>query len=224
MICPLCRAPEGAKPLVEVWGRRYLGCAGCGLLFLHPEDQPPTKTERARYETHENEPGDAGYRAFLGRLATPLLERLQPGMLGLDYGCGPGPALAQMLQEAGMSVQLWDPFFAPNAEVLEGEARYDFITCTEAAEHFFEPWAELQRMDRLLKPGGWVGIMTDPVPEDRPLDRWYYLRDPTHCSLFRGRTLSWLGEALGWGLMATPEPRVTLFRKGFGREDGGEGA
>jgi SAM-dependent methyltransferase len=213
MICPLCRGPEGLELAVEVWGRRYLNCPGCGLVSMHPEDRPSAGEERARYETHENDPEDPRYRAFLGRLTTPLLAELRPGMRGLDYGCGPGPALGRMLEEAGMQVALWDPFFVPDPEVLQGRARYDFITCTETAEHFFDPWEAFSQMDRLLRPGGWVGIMTDPVPEAGPLERWYYLRDPTHVALFRPRTLAWLGEALGWALKAAPEPRVTLFQK-----------
>ena len=41
---------------------------------------------------------------FLGRLAEPLVERLDPGASGLDFGCGPGPALAAMLTRRGYTV------------------------------------------------------------------------------------------------------------------------
>ena len=34
----------------------------------------------------------------------PLLARLGPASHGLDYGCGPGPALATMLREEGHGV------------------------------------------------------------------------------------------------------------------------
>ena len=63
---------------------------------------------------------DAGYRRFLSKLADPLMARLAPGARGLDYGCGPGPALAAMLREAGHEVALYDPFFAPDPAPLSG--------------------------------------------------------------------------------------------------------
>jgi hypothetical protein len=71
--------------------RAYLRCDHCGLIFAHPSSHPDRDTEKAIYDQHENHPADPGYRAFLSRLADPLLARLSPGMEGLDYGCGPVP-------------------------------------------------------------------------------------------------------------------------------------
>ena len=62
------------------------------------------------------------------------MARLLPKSQGLDYGCGPGPALAHMLREAGHDVALFDPFFAPDPAPFN--RTYDFVTCTEVAEHF----------------------------------------------------------------------------------------
>ncbi|MEI4850515.1 class I SAM-dependent methyltransferase, partial [Klebsiella pneumoniae] len=83
---------------------------------------------------------------------------LGPGARGLDFGCGPGPALATMLREAGMDMALFDPFFYPQASVLERQ--YDFITCTEVVEHLHRPAEVFRQLDRLLAPGGWLGVMT----------------------------------------------------------------
>ncbi len=82
----------------------------------------------AHYLHHENHLDDPGYRRFLSKLADPLLARLPAGSKGLDYGCGPGPALAAMLREAGHQVALYDPFFHPDLTPLERS--YDFETCT----------------------------------------------------------------------------------------------
>ena len=49
-------------------------------------------------------------------------------MSGLDFGAGPGPALAAMMSEDGFDVAIYDPFFQPDAEALQ--RKYDFITCT----------------------------------------------------------------------------------------------
>jgi SAM-dependent methyltransferase len=207
--CPLCgaRSPE---PFARVLDRDYLACSGCGLVFMAPLHRPGPEAERARYETHENDPSDPRYRAFLDRLCTPLAEHLSPGAHGLDYGSGPGPTLSAMMRERGFPMRDYDPYFAPDPGVLEG--RFDFITCSETVEHFFHPRTEFERMDRLLRPGGWVGIMTGMFEAERPFESWYYVRDPTHVCFWRRETFDWVAEWLGWEV-AYPVRDVALFRK-----------
>ena len=98
--CPVCRA---ASPLyfLHTQGRHYLRCQTCQARFLDPLQLPGPQEERAHYLLHENDPDDPGYRTFLSKFAGPFLQKLSPGSRGLDYGCGPGPALAAMLREAG---------------------------------------------------------------------------------------------------------------------------
>lgn len=164
--------------------------------FLDPAQRPDAPTELARYRLHHNAPADPDYRRFLNQLAQPLLERLAPGMEGLDYGCGPGPALAAMLTEVGHRVRVYDPFFSPNTEVLQ--QTYDFITCTEVVEHFHRPALEFARFNALLKPGGWLGIMTCFQTDDSRFDHWQYRRDLTHVVFYRRETFRHLAAHYGW--------------------------
>ncbi|HEU0015387.1 MAG TPA: class I SAM-dependent methyltransferase [Longimicrobium sp.] len=207
--CPLCASPRIA-PFAQAHGRRYLDCAECGLVHAAPEDRLGPEAERAHYGTHRNDPADPGYRAFLARVADPLAARLAPGARGLDYGCGPGPALAMMMAERGFPTAVYDPFFAPDAEALR--RTYDFITCTETAEHFFEPGDELARLDGLLRPGGILAVMTEVLEDGRDFAGWRYARDPTHVSFYRPRTLRWIAERHGWA-MESPSRNVALFGK-----------
>lgn len=209
MTCPLCLA-DASLPFAEVQARRYFRCARCGLIHLAPEDRPAPEAERRHYGTHQNDPADPGYRAFLARLADPLAERLTPGAEGLDYGSGPGPTLSVMLVEQGFSMATYDPFFAPDEDALR--RTYDFITCTETAEHFFAPREEFERLSRLLRPGGWLGVMTEWRDETRPFAQWRYARDPTHACFYEPRTLAWIAAHFGWTL-ETPRRNVALFRK-----------
>ena len=117
------------RPLATVTGRDYHACDRCGLAFMSPAHFPSADEERRHYGTHHNDPADARYRAFLSRVADPLVPRLRPGAEGLDYGSGPGPTLSVMLREQGFAVRDYDPFFAPGADALA--RTYDFITCTE---------------------------------------------------------------------------------------------
>jgi len=206
--CPLCTS--ASAPFTEVKGRRYFRCPVCRLVHLASEQRPTPHEERIRYELHQNDPQDAGYRAFLGQLTDPLIERLRSDARGLDYGSGPGPTLSVMLEERGFSMRIYDPYFAPDETVLSGS--YDFLTCTETAEHFFSPKEEFDRFQSLLTPGGWLAIMTQMLPESQAFTDWHYVNDPTHVSFYSTETMHWIAERYGWQAEC-PSPNVTLFLK-----------
>lgn len=131
-------------------------------------------------------------------------------MTGLDYGCGPGPTLSVMLEERGFAMEIYDPFFAPEAGVLQ--RCYDFITCTETVEHFHSPADEFNQLNRLLRPGSWLGVMTEMMPEEGAFADWYYVRDPTHVCFYRRQTMDWLARNYGWSAQF-PHRNVALFNK-----------
>lgn len=209
MTCPLCATP-GALPFAEIRASRYFRCAVCALTFLAPDQRLDADAERAHYGTHENDPADPRYRAFLDRLAAPLAERAPPGGDGLDFGCGPAPALAEMMRGRGFHIRVFDPFFAPDEDALR--RTYDFIACSETAEHFHHPAAEFARIGGMLRPGGWLGVMTEILTDDSAFTTWRYARDPTHVSFYRGATMDWIAARFGWTLHA-PARNVYLFEK-----------
>jgi SAM-dependent methyltransferase len=209
MRCPVCEGLEG-RAFQVVGERAYGRCDRCEATFLFPEQRPSREAERAEYALHQNTGDNAGYRAFLSRLATPLLQRLAPASSGLDFGCGPGPVLADMLREAGHTVALYDPFFHPDTGALA--TTHDFITCTEVAEHFHDPAAEFRRLDGLLRPGGWLALMTGFQTDDARFAQWHYRRDPTHVVFYREATLRWLARHHGWRC-EVPCANVALMQK-----------
>lgn len=187
--CPLCREPD-ISAFHQDKNRDYLRCKTCQLVFV-PKDQHLTfDQEKNLYDLHKNHLHDQGYRQFLSRLSTPLLARLQPGSFGLDYGCGPGPLLAEMLSLAGHKLDLYDPFYANDNRYRHN--RYDFVTCTEVIEHFRLPGLEFQHLFSLLKPNGRLGLMTKLVVDAEAFSKWHYIQDPTHISFFSIPTLRWL--------------------------------
>lgn len=209
MACPVCRASH-AEPFLQVEGRDYWRCPRCVARFLDPRQHPSPAQELSEYRKHHNDSADAGYRRFLSRLTEPLLERLPAGSQGLDYGCGPGPVLAAMLREQGHQVALYDPFFQPDPAPLQ--ERYDFITCTETAEHFHRPAEELDRLSALLRPGGWLGLMTCFQTDDSRFADWHYRRDPTHVVFYREETLRYLAAERGLSCVI-PTKDVVLMRR-----------
>jgi 2-polyprenyl-3-methyl-5-hydroxy-6-metoxy-1,4-benzoquinol methylase len=165
---------------------------------------------RAHYDSHQNAVDDPGYRRFLARLAAPFLQRLAPGSRVLDYGCGPGPALARMLGDAGHDVRVYDPLYRPDTAVLE--TTYDAITCSEVAEHFEAPMEEFVRLRGLLRPGGLLGIMTCFQTDDARFADWHYRRDPTHVVFYKEATLRHVAAVLGLAI-EVPQKDVAILQK-----------
>ncbi len=192
LICPLCHG-QTAEEFHRDRSRAYFRCPLCRLIFADPSSRLSPAEERRRYEQHENDPQDPRYREFLSRLVEPLAERLgQPPQEGLDFGCGPGPTLSLMMQERGHRMAVYDPFFAPDAATLT--RTYNFITCTETFEHFHTPHREWALLSGLLRPGGWLGIMTKLARDRDSFAQWHYIRDPTHVSFFSRATFRYLAE------------------------------
>lgn len=207
--CPLCLA-DVEPPTLRVSSGSYHHCTQCDLVFLAPTQRLDRAAEHAFYLTHENDIHDPRYRKFLAQLSVPMMQRLKPGAQGLDFGAGPGPALAAMFNESGFPTAIHDPAFAPETAVLEDE--YDFITCTEVVEHLHEPRTELTLLNRILKHGGRLGIMTELRPSIEAFDDWYYHRDPTHVCFYSKATMQWIGKFFGWEPELL-EKRVILFYK-----------
>ncbi len=191
--CPLCASTDASTYHADRQ-RSYMSCPICGLVFVPSGFHLSPEHERARYDQHRNDPADPGYREFLSRLAHPLTARVPPPAEGLDFGCGPGPALPAMLEEQGYDVELFDPYYANEPSRLEGS--YDFITCSEVLEHLANPWQTLIQLRTMLRPGGWLGIMTKLVLSPERFAGWHYIRDPTHICFFSRETFVWLADAL----------------------------
>lgn len=121
-----------------------------------------------------------------------MLERLNPEQQGLDFGCGPGPALSSLLEEQGHRVALYDPFYFNDSTVLQN--RYDFICATEVVEHLHDPGEVFTLLFGMLKQGGWLAIMTKLVIDLQAFRRWHYIRDLTHVCFFSRATFEYLSR------------------------------
>ncbi|NGP87247.1 class I SAM-dependent methyltransferase [Fodinibius halophilus] len=189
----------------------YYQCPNCRLIFASPKDRPSTEEEFERYETHENDPNDEGYRNFLGQLFEPLNKKLEPGSKGLDFGSGPGPTLNLMFEEQGHDMNIYDPFYADDETFFD--EKYDFITATEVVEHLFHPRKEFDRLWDCLKPGGYLGIMTKIAEDDKTFfANWHYRLDETHVTFYTKQTFEWLANK--WNASINfPAKRVVIFKK-----------
>jgi len=174
--------------------------------FLSPKD------EKARYDQHKNYPHDKRYRRFLNKVYAPMQERIEPESCGIDFGSGPGPTLSVMFKEAGHSMVDYDPFYDKHAHLLKN--KYDFITITEVVEHLYEPIKELDMLWKMLKDGGWMGVMTDMSVRSVSFKEWHYKDDPTHVCFFSHTTLEWVAARWNAEIIFTNK-NVALFKKHF---------
>ena len=205
--CPLCRSDEVAL-YHQNDARAYMACRICSLVFVPKSFRLTPEQEKAECDKHRNDPDDPGYRKFLSRLSVPLLEKLLPGSHGLDFGCGPGPALAAMIEEKGHTMALFDPFYANTPEVLR--ERYDFICATEVVEHLRQPDNEFHSLFGMLKPGGWLGIMTKQVTNREAFSRWHYIRDLTHICFYSRPVFAYLATRFNAGLYVVGNDVILL--------------
>lgn len=215
--CPLCQSADCFICSSDK-RRQYWRCQQCQLIFADPAALLDAAAEISIYQQHQNDPTDLRYRAFLNKLAAPLQQRLaKTALQGLDFGCGPGPTLSLMLAEAGQQMAIYDPYFANHPEVLSQQ--YDFICATEVIEHFYQPAREWQLWLQLLKPGGWLGLMTKITDHVSDFSNWHYKNDPTHVSFFSSETFAYLAKRDGLSLEIIG-PDVILLKKLPGRLSG----
>lgn len=207
--CTVCRS-DRLSLLQTIKGVSYWRCPRCEATLMDPAHWLTADQEKAVYDLHDNHADDPGYCRFLAKLANPLLVKLSPGAHGLDFGCGPGPVLADMLKAGGLEMAIYDPLYFPDPSVLK--VRYDFITCTEVAEHLHDPLETFTQLEHMLRPGGWIGVMTCFQTDDTRFANWHYRRDPSHVVFYREHTMSWLAQSLGLAL-EIPAKDVALFHQ-----------
>ena len=209
MKCIVCKSTS-VKTFTTKDNKEYWNCDNCSTKFLDQKHYINTIEEKKRYLEHNNMVDDNHYRAFLSRLSAPLKEKLSPKSKGLDFGCGHGPALADILRSEGFDMDLYDPFFFPNKDIFSKQ--YDFITSSETVEHFFDPFKEFDTLNNLLAPKGWLAIMTSFLTTDDAFEDWYYRRDPTHVVFYTERTFEVIASQKNW-VCEIPKKDIVLMYK-----------
>lgn len=195
-------------------GVRYWHCQDCDLIFIDRADLLSSADEKARYENHENVEGNVGYEKFLGQLWQPMRKYLKPSASGIDFGCGPGPALQKMIEREGFACAIYDPFYVKDEKVLS--QTYDFVTSTEVVEHFNHPAKSWDILLALVRTGGVIGVMTQfhsgCSQTAEFFAKWWYARDPAHVSFYSEKTLRWIFARAGFEILKIASPVVIARR------------
>ncbi|WP_374035302.1 class I SAM-dependent methyltransferase [Bdellovibrio bacteriovorus] len=218
MNCLLCHSPHSAPFKVDKKPvRSYFHCAECDLIFMDPAERLGPQEEKQRYDQHENQ-GGAGYLAFFEPLINSIEEHFKAaGVMGasltsLDFGCGPTAMLSQLLNLRGFKTHDYDLYYHPNQDELR--KTYHLVTSTEVWEHLYNPRIEIERMLRLLKPGGLLGVMTSGHRGEAVFHDWHYRRDTTHVVFFSEQTMQWIAQTYKMQLIKSRSP-YWIFQKLF---------
>ena len=192
---------------------KYYYCNDCEVIFIDPEEIVAPDQEKQRYEGHDNNHQNEGYvsmfEEFIKELIEPYID-LENINDVLDFGCGPGPVLADLLEAENLEVDLYDPYFFP--ENIFEDKKYDLITSTEVFEHFSDPVKEMQLLSSHLKEDSYLALMTSFHPGPKEFEDWWYKWDPTHIVFYNLKTFEKLALDFGLEIIYTDREKYILLK------------
>ncbi len=207
--CPLCNTQSEFKEHTVRDQRVYLECNQCGLHFVRKDLLLTNDEEIKRYNQHKNHIDDTGYIDFLNQAINPTLSFINTKMKGLDYGCGPSPVLSELLTRKGFHMDNYDPYFFPSLKPVH----YDFIFTTEAFEHFYSPFREINKILDRLNKNGILTIMSAILQDKTEFSTWYYPNDPTHVSIMNTKTPTYIESFFKLKMIYNDTKRVVIYQK-----------
>ena len=184
-------------------------CDSCGFIFKDDADYLDNNTEYKRYASHNNSFESPGYVKMFRDFLLKIDDYIDYDSLVLDYGCGPGPVLSEMMASKGSKTKTYDLYFPHSVDY--DEYLYDIITVTEVIEHFKDPMDDLRKSLKLLKQGGLLVIRTSFIKQ--PFMKWWYKRDHTHVSFFNDSVFNKISEILNLEIVFSDHFDTVIFKK-----------
>jgi len=191
-------------------GKVYKICSSCQLIALEKNCFIDEIQEKAQYENHNNSFESKGYVKMFENFLDYFWDDLKKDYTEvLDFGSGPGPVLAQILQNRGLHVDIYDKFYQPN-KIYENK-KYDLITSTEVFEHLENPLEVLLDLKKHLKKGGVIAIMTlFHNTSSKDFLNWWYRRDPTHITFYTPKTFEVMASMCGLNILKCDDKRIII--------------
>ena len=205
---------------------RNVRCSDCGLIYVSPRLQPGLRAtfnswefiddRESEYEAH------AAAHVFTAKQRLARLERFLrgPGTV-LDVGCAMGYFLHTATQRWWKAFGVeFDPRPAARARERFGlqvkvgtleqakfeDGQFDCVHVNDVIEHLPDPFASLQEIKRILKPGGIAFVGTHNVAGVRAHldgDAWRDLGGLDHLFCFSPKTLRAMMRKAGFDVLQT---------------------
>jgi predicted TPR repeat methyltransferase len=211
-ICKICE-----NKTVEIRDEKksisYYRCTFCGFIYLDESAIVDMDSEKKQYEFHNNGFESEGYvkmfEDFISKAISPYEASIDTA---LEFGCGTGPVLAELLSRRGMRVDKYDIYFYPK-KIYEGKS-YDLITSTEVFEHLKNPLSILELLANHTNRDGYIILMTKfPPNDDQEFLNWWYIRDVTHISFFTPKSFEVMAEKLGLRVIRVIDDNIVIIHK-----------
>jgi SAM-dependent methyltransferase len=180
----------------------------CHGIFVDEKQLPDEQSEKERYELHDDNAEDAGYRKFVSPITSNIEKDFSIETQGLDFGAGTSQIITKVMQEKAYNISSYDPYFHPYEELLE--KKYDYIASCEVIEHFYHPAKEFRLLKSLLKQDAKLYLMTDMYDERVEFSSWYYKNDPTHVFFYSKKTFEWICQQFEFSNLLI-EKRLIIF-------------
>jgi len=214
MKCNICKNEN--LHLIEVKNKsrlkKYYRCNECGFIFIGEEHLLPLEDESKRYEIHNNEITDPSYRAYFKKFIDYIEDDLDKENTILDYGSGPQPVLANVMEENGYKVDIYDKFFSRETDYLN--KKYDVILSTEVFEHIYNPMETLETLLSILNKNGKLILMTAISPStDEEFRRWWYIQDPTHVVFYNKKTFDIISKKYNLNIIKYNHKNIIVFQR-----------
>lgn len=210
MNCKICGSSN--LELLDIQNK-YYHCQECEVIFIDPAEIVAPTEEKERYEGHDNNHQNEGYvkmfENFIDDLIQPNINLKEINDV-LEFGCGPGPVLADLLESEGLKVDRYDPYFFPDKVFLD--KKYDLITSTEVFEHFSDPVKEMELLTSHLREDSYLAVMTSFHPGPEEFEDWWYKWDPTHIVFYNQKTFKKIASAFDLEIVYTDQEKYILFK------------
>ena len=191
--CPLC-LHEKTSLIGSGFGRTYVYCDFCHLVFVPKCEHVSSARERAEYDLHENDNSSQSYRRYLGQVAKEVIGIGYSSPKILDFGSCKDYVLTRILREQGYSCEAYDPLYGIGSSALE--KKYDIVVLCEVIEHLRDLPRELELIGNLLEPDGALYIRTQFYENKETVPTWWYANDVTHINFFCLQSLQYVAKKL----------------------------
>jgi len=190
----------------------YYHCEACEYIFKSPICYQTIEAQKKRYDLHENNEENEGYKAYFQRFLDFILPLVGKPKRALDFGCGRSILLSKILEEYGVDCDVYDPLYHPNTQYTS--KKYELIVTTEVFEHLHQPKEVFETLLSRLEEGGYLAIQTQFHPNNlEDFEKWYYHQDPTHIVFFRAQTFKILCEMYGCEFVGDNGKNMVVLRQ-----------
>jgi SAM-dependent methyltransferase len=209
--CHICDKPTDLF-IHEKTDITYYHCKACEYIFKSPTCYQAIEEQKVRYDLHENNEADEGYRAYFQRFLDFVLPFVGKPETALDFGCGRSRLLAKLLREKGIECDAYDPLYHPT--IAYDSKKYELIVSTEVFEHLHQPKEVFEKLLNRLEEGGYMALQTQFHPNDtEAFKKWYYHQDPTHIVFFTAHTFKVLCKIFGCRFIGDNGKNMVVIKK-----------